>query len=653
MVVPLIEIYIRQHFNSKESSLSIFEKIIDILGDPLISDHDAFTAMNMMRIYLMYSPYPPISLFQKIIDCIKPFIVWPKIYSNIAMNILNLSSIEIKTPGAGLRSKLIEEIPLLMPSSNIIPDLSSSAIDKRVILIFDNDYKSSRHLSELLKSYQPNQLTGSEIQLSMLSSIFESCLFIKSDSLGLEYCDPGSIDTFYNEAMKILEICVTLSNSEAMQYRIQHLTELKERISSSITTVKHFKEIKKLSLPPLDISYREGSFEITSSSPKEYTSFSRHHYPKRESYNILNDILKEYYNKVDTHHDRPLVKIGIVGGDSTIHNIVSGVVYLKLSNPEYFEKLDVRFYYIPVTSSSLGSWIASEDEWYSRQVLLLTKCLLGIYPTSNKISSKISESDIPQMLKNHHSKRDIESLSMLVNNNNNDQSIKSNDKYFDNEEDLFLSPSYVLRSGIENYFREAKWPVNINIWRCECFTEHSTFTIPFFSRAQIGLKASVESFKKSNNLPENLKDSEVISSKNFKYNPLSMTLKFIQTTPSSVARVTGTLESKSIKSLEAVSLPIYDDKSKFMNPNPTRPWLELMVIEEGQSKSKKKGSRENPKCYHISQLEIVSEDKFDILLDNVIYGPFKKVKITSTIQPDKEKMISIPIMTFYENENDL
>jgi hypothetical protein len=59
-----------------------------------------------------------------------------------------------------------------------------------------------------------------------------------------------------------------------------------------------------------------------------------------------------------------------------------------------------------------------------------------------------------------------------------------------------INPSLILRNEVENYFREAKWPLNLNIYRCECYTtDTEAVTVPFFSRAQIGLLAHVEAFR--------------------------------------------------------------------------------------------------------------------------------------------------------------
>lgn len=643
MVLPLILHFIKQNLAHKELSVDIFQTLIDLLEDPSITDDMTQSVLHMLKSFLIYCPYPPTTILPKLIEVVRPYFNWPLVFSNCAFNIIKLASIEIKAPGAGLRSKLIEEIPLLLPA-NEYNEMVSSGFERKVALVFDSNYKKSKHLYELLQTYKPPQPAGSELQLRMVSSIFESCLCIKSELLGLEFCDAENIDMFYNEAMRILEHSVTLPDAEAIQYRIQNFTELKETISSSVSTIRHFNKPKLLSLAPMDITMKMGAFgpdKITG----EKVTHARHHYPKRQSFDTLLEIL-EGYLKTDTI-SKPLVKIGVVGGDNTMHSLVSGIVCLRVTHPEIFDKLDVRFYYIPAESSVLSSWIAKQDAWYAKQVMILSQSIQGIYPTTTSLSTPQSNDETPTMFKVPNSRRGIQSLYKLVNPTQTDN---LDDESENDDEELF-NPAVLLRSELESYFRDAKWPMNIAIYRCECFTDDSTITIPFFMRAQIGMKTIVESFKKQNNLPSQLTEAEVVSSRNFKFNAPVLSLKYIQMTPSNIARITGNQTDKMYHSVTVASLPQPEDKENRINPSPTKPWLELLVQEDQSSKNKKKSTREEPKSFHISQIEISGEEKFEILLDNVLYGPFKKIKITSAMQPDKDKIISLPIMTFYQTDS--
>jgi hypothetical protein len=53
------------------------------------------------------------------------------------------------------------------------------------------------------------------------------------------------------------------------------------------------------------------------------------------------------------------------------------------------------------------------------------------------------------------------------------------------------------------------------------------------------------------------------------------------------------------------------------------------MISQKKRKTKGKDSDEGVTCYHLSQLELEADDKkktFHVLLDNVLYGPFYKIR---------------------------
>jgi hypothetical protein len=79
---------------------------------------------------------------------------------------------------------------------------------------------------------------------------------------------------------------------------------------------------------------------------------------------------------------RPFVRIGIVGNDSTVHNIVSAYLGMRITRADYFNKLDVRFFLIPIDDCHLAGFMGRQDKWYGRQVACLTKCIFGLYPST-------------------------------------------------------------------------------------------------------------------------------------------------------------------------------------------------------------------------------------------------------------------------------
>jgi len=75
----------------------------------------------------------------------------------------------------------------------------------------------------------------------------------------------------------------------------------------------------------------------------------------------------------------------------------------------------------------------------------------------------------------------------------------------------------------------------------------------------------------------------------------------------------------------------------------------IEVDKKRKSKTPDKDLAESPmSCLHVSTVEVESTDKknglFYVLLDNVLYGPFCKIRISSC---SDEEVVSIPFMTFF------
>ncbi len=133
------------------------------------------------------------------------------------------------------------------------------------------------------------------------------------------------------------------------------------------------------------------------------------------------------------------------------------------------------------------------------------------------------------------------------------------------------------------------------------------------------------------------------------------------------------IDTKSYNSIIISNVPSSNDKGA-VPPNPTKPWLEMQTSEsdpvrsaysltQQQKKRKPKGkdSDDSVTCYHLSQVELDSEDKkktFHVLLDNVLYGPFNRIRYTIVhsvhdtshrIAPcsiSQEEILNISFMTF-------
>jgi len=211
-------------------------------------------------------------------------------------------------------------------------------------------------------------------------------------------------------------------------------------------------------------------------------------------------------------------------------------------------------------------------------------------------------------------------------------------------------PSSILRCEMENLFREAKWKLEVNVYHCECWGEDNLyFSIPFYQRVELGLKPYTRFIQKQISEPTPL--PSVMNHKLFKWVPPSFGIKSTQMNVLGVSRSGPTIEGKSYLSIVIANIPVQGDRG--VPPNPSKPWLEMTMIEVDKkrklSKSPDKDLAESPaSCLHISTSEFESTDKksglFHVLIDNVLYGPFSKIRISSC---GEEEAISVPFMTFF------
>jgi len=204
---------------------------------------------------------------------------------------------------------------------------------------------------------------------------------------------------------------------------------------------------------------------------------------------------------------KPTIRIGIIGGDVSFHNILNSYVYLKATIPKSFEGLDLQFYLVPVESPCLfTSFLAKYDCWFGRQVVLSTQCVLRILPCASSIgnpliggangsNSNVNDGSIRSktVSTTFESKAIDESVGKFGTNSTERTNAKTfretsfNSRFSEsmltffelssNDRTLVTSPSTVLRSEMESFFREATYRLEA-CYLCElnslgCFSNGS------------------------------------------------------------------------------------------------------------------------------------------------------------------------------------
>jgi hypothetical protein len=653
MATSLLQSLVRTRlYASAESSNHVFELLIQLLQHPSVSDSLVLPLLHMMKTYLATTPFPPVSLLSRISTVVTSYYIWPRPYSDAARDVLEIVAVEIRAPGTTLRTTLMEENPNFVPAlpGSTSPEqaaaTSSIPRERTVYMLFDKDIPRCKALLDNLKQHIPTQSSTVDIQLRFLASLFSACLKSKPDALGLEYATDEQIGLYYGAAVAVLEHCLSLSETQAIAHYTAELGALQKKILSEIGSVAHHKPAKPARLPPLNINTKIAPFTVAS-CVLDTGAHTRHHFPKRESYEYLQEVMVEAQEMVVAGEKPPLVKIGVVGGDFTIHNLTTGFLQLSCVRPELFDKVDVRFYFVPVENSDLAHWLATMDPWYGRQGIFLPRATIGLYPGSEGSSSSAASSTSTGFSSASSSSSTStgggasgRSMSMRL------DAGALGAAFVDllEEQSKLISPSTILHNELELLFREARYPIFLNIFRAECVTpDNTSMTLPFFSRASVGLSAAIEAFKKTNDLGSSLTESEITAHKNFKWTPPNIALKYIQMNPLSVARQIGQQDPRIYTSITLAALPVAGDSANYINPDPTNPWLELMLVED---KKKKTSAREEPRTYHCSQVELTGPEPFDLCLDGISYGLVSRVKFTAATHADKDAIYRLPFMTF-------
>jgi len=405
--------------------------------------------------------------------------------------------------------------------------------------------------------------------------------------------------------VQILNEAVLMKQEDAEPHRKKALSALRdELISQSEANVSKpasgFVKPKRAVMPPLNFQF----IPVNCANPipqKGDSSFqTKFRYPKRPSIEILSNIVGQYAAFADAKC-KPVIKIAVVGGDSALHNVISSFINLKKSTPRSLDGLEVQIFLIPVESNMFGLFLSRYDGWYGRHVYSLCKGLLRAVPTivppspTNSIERPTQmDTPKPKSWTNSEFDKSLEQISKMNSSLNSVSSkqmslrLKSESgspgifqdlKQLYADEEKPPSPSWILRSEVENLFREAKWKLEVNAYHCECWGEDSFYyTIPFFQRAELGWKPYSRYVQKP--LPDPQPGSS--SGKVLKWAPPTFVLKCTQMNVLGVSRPGPTMEAKSYHSIVIANIPVQGDRG--VPPNPSKPWLERTLIEVDKKK---------------------------------------------------------------------
>ena len=626
----------------KDKSKLIIETILLFLKHPLLSEKRMLCLLHMLKSYITRSPKLSYELLSSALTIVRPYYLWPRPHSEVAREVLQMLTIELKSPGAALRKIITEECPELNKGGN-----NRTGKERTVFVLLDDSTLNGRKFRELLRcSTVPNEINIQQIQVNLLANILSSALSIEHDTIGIELLPRDEINKFYDASIQILSEAVLMSQEDAEAYRIKELQSLRNEIQTIVDTIisngnnnvtNNGMKARQPSLPPLLFQVHSINCDNTMKQGTMYSN-TTNKYAKRGSMDVLSNIIDQF-TSIGDPKNRTLIRVGLVGGDNTLHNIVTSYVCLRNTNPKLFENVDLEFFFMPTEACDFGIFLSKLDGWYNRHIYCgiqgLLRCLPSIMAppatsnnsnkdllnnssSSNLINSNNNNSssnlnEMPAKAKswsNPDVDRTLEQLKVTLANRSNTQlptpMINTNNNSGNNIginrtksgepqvglyqdlktiyelDDKFTVPT-LLRTQMENYFREAKCKMDMYLYQCECYGDINnsnvpSYSIPFCQRIDLGIKPFTKAFQKANEIPDTMTTAAIQQHKSFKYSPPAFSIKYTQMNIlGAVKQAPPPLDNKPYNSVVISNIPNPNDKS--IPPNPTKPWLEMFTIE--------------------------------------------------------------------------
>eukprot|EP01118_Nematostelium_gracile_P018609 TRINITY_DN8324_c0_g1_i1.p1 TRINITY_DN8324_c0_g1~~TRINITY_DN8324_c0_g1_i1.p1 ORF type:complete len:419 (+),score=77.21 TRINITY_DN8324_c0_g1_i1:47-1303(+) len=390
--------------------------------------------------------------------------------------------------------------------------------------------------------------------------------------------------------------------------------------------VFHYPAVHPAEMPPLDFHFTYLICNNNQPQRGDTSLQTKFRYPKRSPQDLLSKVISEYMGLTDTNR-KTIIRIGVVGGDSALHNLINA--YSSLRSIRAFadlDHLDIQFFLVPVENSAFATFLANYDGWYQRNVYCLNKAILRTYPVNIPTPTETAMMIKSAIQSDGATLGPIHNINMPYG----------------------VTPWGILWNEAQNFFREARYRLDVWVYHCECWGEDSVyFSIPFCQRAEIGVRSYARSVQKQVMEPTTF--SSIQNHKLFKWQPNMLSIRCTQVNVLGTPRPGLSLEPKSYVSLLMANIPLQGDRG--IPANPSKSWLEMTLIEVDKKKKNprlEKDLAEGPcSTLHTSVVEIEVPDRkngsFHILLDNVLYGPFVKVKIS----PCNDEEITVPFMTFF------
>jgi len=671
----------------------VYETIAMYLGHPNTTQNEILPLLHMFKQFLTLRPgvnRPIVSASFTLLQ--RKHYLWPKPYSDEAREILQLLTIEQKAAGNALRSLFFQEIPEII-------DHPSGGINNRMVhVLCDNECPNSTPLIQLLEQYR--ELEGFsvlEAQMALLANIFDVELRIDPELLGVEYLSPQTIKESFNEALQILQEAVLMQEADAVTFKQQQLTALKDKMLANCTNSSTEGVLKTRFPRPPTFPLNIIKIDFTNyRRDVEPTLVGGMKFPRGLLRETMMDILDKFLPQKINKKKLPVFRLAIVGNDASLNKFTCCLASLHHSHNEILSQVDFRVYFIPVEKSNFADWLGRQDPWYGRNITCLMSGLCKTFPsiiqlcnpsviearlstkkplkpkTPESLSKKTGSSVIlqsppadrakststqnaqmdgalaemqrrmalkpssEQRASEHRASEHRAASGAHRTNTPPPPPAKRAGSFSARARDW--SPSLTIREELNDFFRDAKTLVKVSVFNCECWNDdtlRSDLSFPFVQHVEIGLNAEIRAlqFEEDAEMKQRALSAPVFS------------VKYSSVDFRGSQRNGISIPAKPYVSVLLSNIPSVGDE-RTSRASPLNPWLDVCMIE--QDKKKKTTTQ-----LHVNSVEFeASKHKLQILVDGQLHGPFYKIRIYRCKKSNNEDMY-LPISSFLQMRDDL
>jgi len=608
--------------------------------NPALAQTTMMALLHMARQVLNLDSIANVSFLKRSIATVQPYFLWPQPHGSIARNLMEAFQSELLSPGWNRRELLLHEAAVVDYGGYQMEREPGYTHSKPIFYLYDSEDASALSMLNVIdpvpftsvnavrpQPSQANPLPAGIQALCLLHAISADVECTNADVDVMRSLTPVQTAEFFRRLQELDQV-IFRSQGKARVDRAQELRRLKDDMIAAgtaagigpiLTPIPRTPESAQPFCPPLPPVEHVRVPLLMRSKNNEHEKAGPT-FPAAYIYDKLQDIVAGYALSADKTGDKNSqvqcvreIRFVIVGNDAFTQHIACSYFAMTKLCPDFFKSVRVKFYLAPCTKNSLAGYIARHDAWYHRHVFtpLRSPCFL-----------------VPWL-------RDDE-----------------NELKTGNDGPAPIFPTAYLRDCLTQYARESAFTLDTVIFQIEGYYDARgegapDEVVPFIQRAEIGLAAAVEEYRLRTRKPLGLRPEEALKDKAFSFQPLDLGVRFSRLDLSGLKQPELIDEPLPYTSILLANVPRKTDSC--FPPDPTAGCLEMyaQAHKADRSKYKKNTLIVDPK-QHVAEVVVTSsnQQKFRILADGNIYGPYASIRITVGTDLNG-KVAKFPVQTFF------